>query len=160
MGILTRKPLLKNVTCLAPSFYDLSVCGIFPVGIMKPFLPPLLLLLLTTPLLAGVTYTGKYVAVTDGDTISLMHAGRAVKIHLEGIDCPELGQAFGTRAKQFTSTFVFGKKVQIKEYYPDRYARMVARVLVGGEAVSLELVGAGLAWHYKRYSSDPVLARG
>jgi endonuclease YncB( thermonuclease family) len=77
---------------------------------------------------------------------------------LEGIDCPEQGQDFGTRAKQFTSALVFGKDVEVKEYYPDRYGRMVARILVGGQDVSLELVKAGLAWHFKRYSSDPVLA--
>jgi endonuclease YncB( thermonuclease family) len=30
---------------------------------------------------------------TDGDTISIMHASRPVKIRVEGIDCPELCQA-------------------------------------------------------------------
>ena len=63
----------------------------------------------------GEGYVGKCVGVSDGDTISVMHAGRAVKIRIEGIDCPELGQDFGTRAKQFTSALVFGKDVQIKE---------------------------------------------
>jgi micrococcal nuclease len=116
-------------------------------------------LLIILPLLSSAeTYTGKCVGVHDGDTISVMKAGRAAKIRLEGIDCPELGQDFGTRAKQFTSTLVFGKDVQLNEFYPDQYGRMVARVLIGGQDVSLELVKAGLAWHYKRYSSDPALA--
>lgn len=88
----------------------------------------------------------------------MIHAGRAVKIRLEGIDCPELGQDVGTRAKQFTSTLVFSKDVEVKAYCPDRYGRMVARVYVGDQDVSLELVRAGLAWHFKKYSSDPVLA--
>ncbi len=35
---------------------------------------------------------------------------------------------------------------------------MVARVIVDGTDVSLALVEAGLAWHYKQYSDDPVLA--
>ena len=117
-----------------------------------------LLVGLAPALLAGDTYTGKCVGVTDGDTVSVLKAGKAAKIRLEGIDCPEMGQDFGTRAKQFTSELVFGKQVQVKEYYPDRYGRMVARVLVGGQDVSRELVRAGLAWHYKRYSKDPVLA--
>jgi len=116
------------------------------------------MLLLATPLLAGETYTGKCVGVHDGDTISVMKAGVAVKIRLEGIDCPELGQDFGTRAKQFTSGMVFGKDVQVKEYNLDMYGRMVARVYVEGKDLCLELVKVGLAWHYKRYSSDPVLA--
>jgi hypothetical protein len=41
---------------------------------MKPAIA-LLLALLTTPLLAGDTYTGKCVGITDGDTISVMRAG-------------------------------------------------------------------------------------
>ena len=102
---------------------------------------------------------GKRVGVHDGDTISVMKAGRAVRIRLEGIDCPELGQDFGTRAKQFTSTLVFGKDVQVKEFNRDQYGRMVARIMIAGQDVSLELVKAGLACtHYKRYSSDPLLA--
>jgi endonuclease YncB( thermonuclease family) len=87
-----------------------------------------------------------------------MKAGRAVKIRLEGIDCPELGQDFGTRAKQFTSGMVFGKDVEVKEDNLDMYGRMVARIYVEGKDLCLELVRAGLAWHYKHYSSDPVLA--
>ncbi len=35
---------------------------------------------------------------------------------------------------------------------------MVARVIVDGTDVSLAHVEAGLAWHYKQYSDDPVLA--
>ena len=65
--------------------------------------------------------TRMIVGVNDGDTISVMHAGKPAKIRIEGIDCPELGQEFGTRAKQFTSQLVFGKEVQVKECYPDNY---------------------------------------
>jgi micrococcal nuclease len=115
-------------------------------------------LLLVTPLLWAATYTGKCVGVTDGDTIAVVHSGKAMKVRLEGIDCPEAGQDFGTKAKQFTSSLMFGKEVEVKEYNPDRYGRMVARILVGGQHVSLELVKGELAWHFRRYSSDPVLA--
>jgi micrococcal nuclease len=44
------------------------------------------------------------VGISDGDTISVMHNGRAEKIRLNGIDCPEKRQAFGQLAKQFTVT--------------------------------------------------------
>jgi hypothetical protein len=40
----------------------------------------------------------------------------------------------------------------------DRYGRTVARMYIDGKDVSLELGRAGLAWHFTRYSSDPVLA--
>ena len=150
-------PAFKHEPRFAPGFQGLRFCGILPYITMKLRLP-LFLLLLAPALLAGETYTGECVGVTDGDTISVMHAGKAVKIRLEGIDSPEMGQDFGTRAKQFTSALVFGKDVEVKEYYLDRYGRMVARVLEGGQDVSLELVKAGVAWHFKKYSSDPVLA--
>jgi endonuclease YncB( thermonuclease family) len=68
--------------------------------------PGVLLALLAAPLLAD-TFAGKVVGVTDGDTISVMRAGRAVKVRLHGIDCPEGGQDFGRRAKQFMSGLVF-----------------------------------------------------
>jgi micrococcal nuclease len=127
-------------------------------SIKKGNLFGLVLILICPLILLADTFTGKCIGVSDGDTISTMIAGRAVKIRLEGIDCPEIGQDFGTRAKQFTSALVFGKDVKVKEYNLDRYGRTVARVYVQGRDVSLELVKAGLAWHYKKYSSDPVLA--
>jgi len=69
----------------------------------KIFLCSLALLILSTPLLSLVTdtFTGKVVAVSDGDTIKVMHEGRAVKVRLHGIDCPEKKQPFGTKAKKF-----------------------------------------------------------
>jgi len=80
-----------------------------------------------------------------------MRDGRSVRIRLEGIDCPERGQAFSARAKQFTSGLVFGKTVTVKVKESDRYGRLVARVIAEGKDVSHELVKAGLAWHFKKY---------
>ncbi len=104
-------------------------------------------------------FTGKVVGVTDGDTISVMRESAPVTIRLDGIDCPEGGQDFSQRAKQFTSRMVFGKTVDVVVKDVDRYKRLVARIVVNGEDVSLALVRAGLAWHYKQYSNDPLLAR-
>ena len=67
------------------------------------------------------TFTGKVVAVLDGDTIEVMHGGRAEKVRLNGIDCPEKDQAFGSRAKQFTSDLAFGQKVTVAVLDTDRY---------------------------------------
>ena len=96
--------------------------------------------------------------VTDGDTVSVMRDGRSVRVRLDGIDAPERGQDFGQRAKQFTSDMTFGKDAVIEVRDIDRYGRLVARVYVGGDDVSLALVQAGLAWHYTKYSRDPKLA--
>lgn len=53
---------------------------------------------------------------------------------------------------------MFGKEVLVVRKERDRYDRLVARVHVGDTDVSLALIEAGLAWHYKEYSDDPVLA--
>jgi hypothetical protein len=52
---------------------------------------------------------------------------------------------------------VFGKVVEIQGKEYDRYGRLAARVIVDGKDVSIALVESGLAWHYKKYSSDLVL---
>jgi endonuclease YncB( thermonuclease family) len=98
------------------------------------------------------------VGVGDGDTVTVRAQGRTLKIRLEGIDCPELGQDFGRRAKQFTSDMVFAKEVSVEPRGTDSYGRTVARVFSGKKDLGLELLNRGLAWHYRRYSSDRVLA--
>jgi len=115
------------------------------------------LVLWSVPAFTQTRFAGRVVGVTDGDTISVMRDGRSVRVRLEGIDCPERGQDFGQRAKQFTSEMAFGKDAVVDVRDVDRYGRL-ARVTVDGEDVSLALVRSGLAWHYTKYSRDPELA--
>ena len=103
-------------------------------------------------------FNAKVIGVADGDTISVLRDGRRVTIRLDGVDCPEGGQDFSQRAKSFTSQMVFGKSVTVVPKELDKYGRLVARVIADGQDVSLALVQAGLAWHYKQYSSDKALA--
>lgn len=104
------------------------------------------------------TFHGKVVEVADGDTIVVLPVGRrAVRIRVDGIDCPEFGQAYSYQAKQFTVSLVFGKQVRIEGKERDRLDRLVARVFVGEQDLSVALVQAGLAWHYVHFSADPVL---
>jgi endonuclease YncB( thermonuclease family) len=51
--------------------------------------------------------------LADGDTIIVLRDKEQVRIRLNGIDCPEGGQAFAKKAKQFTSDIVFGKIVEV-----------------------------------------------
>jgi micrococcal nuclease len=105
------------------------------------------------------SFSGRVVAVIDGDTIEVLKGGKALRIRLNGIDCPEKSQAFGSKAKQFTSDQVFNKNVVVKEKELDRYGRTIADVYTdGGIWLNKALVDAGLAWHYKRYSSNQELA--
>jgi endonuclease YncB( thermonuclease family) len=125
----------------------------------KLLLIVLALLVLASSNLFAESFTCKCVGVSDGDTITVLNGRTQVRIRLEGIDAPESHQDFGQKAKQLTSSLAFGKTVTINAVTTDRYGRTVARVIAGGKDVSLELVKAGLAWHYKKYSSDPVLAQ-
>jgi endonuclease YncB( thermonuclease family) len=105
-------------------------------------------------------FTGQVVGIIDGDTIDVLHNGQAERIRLNGIDCPEKKQPYGTKAKQFTSSLVFGKQVTVKPLKKDRHGRTVADVLLpDGTNVSHELVKAGFAWWYKQYARhDETLA--
>jgi len=96
------------------------------------------------------------VGVTDGNTIRVMQAHREVKVRLYGIDCPERGQPFTRKAKQFTPDMVFGKMVEIHRMDTDRYGRTVAVVAVDKQLLNEELVKAGLAWAYDFHCSKPI----
>src|SRR5438094_4600286 len=120
------------------------------------FLPFILLFFGLPPVpIAFADFSGRVVGVTDGDTIKVMHNGRAEKIRLYGIDCPEKRQAFGTKAKQFTSGQAFGKDVTVQVKDTDRYGRTVGIVILpDGRSLNEELVYQGLAWWYRKYSKS------
>ena len=109
---------------------------------------------------------GRVVKVADGDTLTVLAAaGRAGsmnppppattqhKIRLNGIDAPESHQAFGNVSKKHLSSLVFGKDVRVKYKSRDKYGRILGTVYVDGLDINLEMIRAGLAWHYKRFDS-------
>ena len=107
------------------------------------------------------TFKGKVVGVTDGDSITVLTSDSTeVKIRLDGVDCPEKSQAFGTKAKQFTSDLVYNKTVKVEKTGTDKYGRTLAYILLN-DTINLnkELLKAGLAWHYKKYNSNEELAQ-
>jgi len=81
-----------------------------------------------------------------------------IKVRLANIDCPEKRQPFSNKAKEFVSDAIFSKEVQIVILRKDFYGRFIAKVYYDeGLNLGHELLKAGLAWHYIKYSNDPSL---
>jgi endonuclease YncB( thermonuclease family) len=98
----------------------------------------------------------RVIAITDGDTFKALNAeNQQIKIRMYGIDAPEKTQAFGTKAKQYLSDLIFEKTIAITIDDIDRYGRTVARVYTSdGKEVAVEMLKAGMVWHYKQYSKS------
>jgi hypothetical protein len=78
---------------------------------------------------------------------------------LEGIDAPESGQPFGTKAKQALSEKIYGANVVVRWKQRDKYNRILGDVLLGDRHINTEMVSDGFAWHYKQFSSDSQLSK-
>ena len=114
--------------------------------------------LLLVSFTAAADLAGRVVAISDGDTLTLLTPENSqVKIRLAEIDTPESAQPYGSKAKQALSSLAFNKQVTAKVETTDRYGRKVAHVYAGDTWVNAELVSSGAAWVYRQYSDDPKL---
>lgn len=130
----------------------------FGVGIPLSLIVLLLLMILNVSQAGEVT--GKVVGVHDGDSLTLLTEEEVqIKIRLEGIDAPELKQAFGNVAKKTLSDLCFGKTVRVAFEKADRYGRTLGNVYEGENWLNLALVEKGMAWVYLKYSHDPQLLK-
>lgn len=115
----------------------------------------LLLFLFSAP---AFSFTGEVVGVLDGDTIEVLHNGKAQRVRLQGIDCPEKGQAFGSNAKQANSALIFAQEVTLQIHGKDKYGRVLADVLLAdGTNVNQELVKEGWCWWYRKYAPNDAI---
>ena len=114
-----------------------------------------LLLVLLQPSAHAEALAGRIVGVTDGDTVTLLDNNKTLyKVRLTGIDAPESRMPYGQKAKTYLSSLVFGKDVVAITRKHDRYGRTLATLMVDGQDANLEMVQAGLAWHYKQYARE------
>ena len=96
----------------------------------------------------------------DGDSFDVRRGNETVRVRVFGVDSPERGQPWSTKARQFTADLVGNREVLIRVKDRDKYGRVVGIVILAdGRSLVEELVRAGLAWHYKFFSNDPTLAR-
>jgi micrococcal nuclease len=101
-------------------------------------------------------FKGDVVAISDGDTFTLLTSDqKQIKVRLHGIDCPESGQDFGSKAKIFLSSLIFSKKILIDDKGQDRYGRTIGVVYLDGLNINEEMLKNGMAWHYKKYDKNP-----
>lgn len=120
----------------------------------------LLGVLLCAPHALSADFTGPVVRVLDGDTIEVSRNHHNVRIRLNGIDAPEKGQAYGHKAGEFVALQAFGRDVTVQTYGLDMYGRTIGDVyLPDGTLLNKELVKAGLAWWYCKYSADQSIAQ-
>lgn len=99
-------------------------------------------------------FSGKVIAVMDGDTLMVMQGSKRTKIRLAEVDAPEKAQPYGDASRQSLAEMVMGRQVQVKSRAIDDYGRMVAIVSVAGLNVNHEQVRRGLAWEYSRFHNN------
>ena len=76
------------------------------------------------------------------------------------MDAPERRQAYGERAKRFAADLAFQQTVVVRAAGRDRNGRLLGEVVLpDGRSLNQELVRAGYAWWFRRYSRDVRLAR-
>ena len=106
----------------------------------------------------GATTTGT-ARVIDGDTIVVGD----VKVRLEGIDAPELGQTCGggwlaswpcgQEAASHLSRLVRDRVVHCDSLGTDAYGRMLGSCTTEGLDLNADMVRNGLAWAFVKYST-------
>ena len=131
------------------------------------------------PAAAGTEFFGKVVAIIDGDTIDILTTVKTkVRIRLNGIDAPEIGQPFGRTATEFLSNSIGGRVIRVVSHGQDRYGRIIGdvfsteqfldpiqpgKLLTGPDklevhqdlsGLSVTMVMNGFAWHYVKYAPD------
>ena len=114
----------------------------------------LLFLGLFLPAYAENVLHGTVSSVHDGDTVTLGAGEQRVHVRLDGIDAPELKQPYGKEARDFLASFVLNKSIVVSWHKKDKYRRTVGTLQVDGRDMNLELLRAGLAWHYTKYAYE------
>jgi hypothetical protein len=82
-----------------------------------------------------------------------------VELRLEGIDAPEICQAWGPEAKQALADLVLGRQVSVKTSGRDTHGRTLGTVYLGTQNINKTLVQEGHAWSTRyKYDRGPYVA--
>ena len=123
---------------------------------MKRFLIYITTLLGLSATAHAESISGKCDHVFDGDSFALVKKGESgqTQIRLYGIDAPEKGQEYAKQAREKLIKLVRHKQVRVDVQSTDDYGRQVGKVYVGKTYINLEMVKAGLAWHYEHHAPE------
>jgi micrococcal nuclease len=76
---------------------------------------------------------------------------------LNGIDCPEKGQAYGNNAMHAASALAFGKAVTLQAHGYNKYKRILPDVLLPNGTIANHTVVKDTWWYRKYAPGDTVL---
>jgi len=112
------------------------------------------LLLFVCGAVSAADFTGKVIAVPDGDTLLVLQNGKPVKVRLAEVDAPEKAQPYGIASQKSLVELAMGKLVKVVARAVDDYGRLVATVYAGALNVNHEQVRRGMAWEYSRFRNN------
>ena len=106
-------------------------------------------------LVKSPVWQGVVTFVSDGDTLFVRPAagGKPVKIRMDGLDAPEICQAYGAASRQALQNRVMGQTVSVDGRHRDNFGRVLARIRWQQADTGEWMVREGHAWSY-RYRRD------
>ncbi len=122
---------------------------------MKKVMCAAVVLLISFMCTANDAIKGKVVSVIDGNTLEIIADDNEMyKIILYGIDCPEVDQEYGDKAKELLEKLILEKDVQVIIQGKDRKGNRLGILIVEGKEDSrFSLLREGLAWTSEK---DPI----
>ena len=101
---------------------------------------------------SAADFSGTVSRIKDGDTLVVVDADDAEHhVRMIGIDAPEMKQTFGKESALALSDLVLYQLVTVAAGKPDRYGRIMGKVLLDGVDINLLQVSSGMAWFYAQY---------
>lgn len=122
---------------------------------MKNVAIGILVLLLPTYLMATDVISGRVITVIDGNTLEVYtNENETYKIFLFGIDCPELEQEYGDKAKRLLEKLILDKNISVEIQGKDRLGNRLGVIRIDGEDPREKLLEEGLAWTAEKNPID------